>query len=265
MTAPNHYENFPVGSILLPRHLRRPIHAVYAFARTADDIADEGNATPAERQAQLAALTAELDRIAASQAPHTPLMQRLHREAIAPFALPLKPFYDLLSAFQQDTEKTRYQNFAELIDYARRSANPIGRIILQLSLAQSDGICTALQLINFWQDIALDWQKNRIYLPQDDLMKFQVREQDIAQGKITPQLRQLIAHQCSKTHKILHAGAPLGKALTGRIGFEIRMIILGGNRILEKIAANQYDVFQHRPTLDWKDWLHIVKRAWQKK
>lgn len=272
MTAPNHYENFPVGSILLPRRLRRPIHAVYAFARTADDIADEGNATPAERQAQLAALKAELDRIAECQAPQTPLMQRLHRQAIAPFALPLKPFYDLLSAFGQDTEKKRYQNFAELIDYARRSANPIGRIILQLNgttdpyhIAQSDGICTALQLINFWQDIVLDWQKNRVYLPQDDLMKFQVREQDIAQGKITPQLRQLIAHQCSKTHKILHAGAPLGKALTGRIGFEIRMIILGGNRILEKIAANQYDVFQHRPTLDWKDWLHIVKRAWQKK
>ena len=246
MTAPNHYENFPVGSILLPRRLRRPIHAVYAFARTADDVADEGNATPAERQAQLAALKAELDRIAECQAPQTPLMQRLHRQAIAPFALPLKPFYDLLSAFGQDTEKTRYQNFAELIDYARRSANPIGRIILQLNgttdpyhIAQSDGICTALQLINFWQDIA--------------------------QGKITPQLHQLIAHQCSKTHKILHAGAPLGKALTGRIGFEIRMIILGGNRILEKIAANQYDVFQHRPTLNWKDWLHIVKRAWQKK
>ena len=146
MTAPNHYENFPVGSILLPRRLRRPIHAVYAFARTADDIADEGNASPAERQAQLSALKAELDRIAANQTPHTPLMQRLHREAIAPFTLPLKPFYDLLSAFQQDTEKTRYQNFAELIDYARRSANPIGRIILHLNgttdpyhIAQSDG------------------------------------------------------------------------------------------------------------------------------
>jgi len=221
MTAPNHYENFPVGSILLPRRLRRPIHAVYAFARTADDIADEGNATPAERQAQLAALKAELDRIAKHQTPQTPLMQRLHRQAIAPFALPLKPFYDLLSAFRQDTEKTRYQNFAELIDYARRSANPIGRIILQLNgttdpyhLAQSDGICTALQLINFWQDIALDWQKNRVYLPQDDLMKFQVREQDIAQGKITPQLHQLIAHQCSKTHKILHARAmKFGKSI----------------------------------------------------
>ena len=272
MSTSNHYENFPVGSILLPRRLRRPIHAVYAFARTADDIADEGNATPAERQAQLAALKAELDRIAANQPPQTALMQRLNREAIAPFQIPLKPFYDLLSAFQQDTEKTRYQNFAELIDYARRSANPVGRIVLHLNgttdpyhIAQSDGICTALQLINFWQDIALDWQKNRVYLPQEDLAKFQVSEQDIAQGKITPQLRRLIAHQCDKTQKILHAGAPLGKALTGRIGFEIRMIILGGNRILEKIAANQYDVFQHRPTLDWHDWLHILKRAWQKK
>ena len=272
MTIPNHYENFPVGSILLPRRLRRPIHAVYAFARTADDIADEGNATPAECQAQLAALKAELDRITECQAPQTPLMQRQPRHPNAPRAQPLNAMYSTVSASVLESYSTRYQNFAELIDYARRSANPIGRIILQLNgttdpyhLAQSDGICTALQLINFWQDIALDWQKNRVYLPQDDLMKFQVREQDIAQGKITPQLRQLIAHQCSKTHKILHAGAPLGKALTGRIGFEIRMIILGGNRILEKIAANQYDVFQHRPTLNWKDWLHIVKRAWQKK
>ena len=272
MTAPNHYENFPVGSILLPRRLRRPIHAVYAFARTADDIADEGNATPAERQAQLAALKAELDRIAKHQTPQTPLMQRLHRQAIAPFALPLKPFYDLLSAFQQDTEKTRYQNFAELIDYARRSANPIGRIILPLNgttdpyhLAQSDGICTALQLVNFWQDVAADWQKGRIYLPQDDMEKYGVAEADIARGEMTPQMRRLIAAECERAKNILYAGAPLGKTLKGRLGMEVRMIVLGGARILEKIAQNGYDVFRKRPVLEWRDWLLIVKRAWQKK
>lgn len=147
MSAPNHYENFPVGSIVLPRRLRRPIHAVYAFARYADDLADEGDASPEQRQSSLQFLVQELDKMGVGQMPETDLMQRLQREAIVPFALPLQPFYDLLSAFKQDTHKTRYQNFGELVDYARRSANPVGRIILHLygqtdekSLAQSDGI-----------------------------------------------------------------------------------------------------------------------------
>ena len=157
MSAPNHYENFPVGSIVLPRRLRRPIHAVYAFARYADDLADEGDATPEERKSSLHFLARELDKIGAGQTPETALMQRLQAEAVAPFSLPLQPFYDLLSAFEQDTHKTRYQHFGELVDYARRSANPVGRIILHLygqtdpqSVGQSDGICTALQLINFY-------------------------------------------------------------------------------------------------------------------
>ena len=161
MNAPNHYENFPVGSIVLPRRLRRPIHAVYAFARYADDLADEGDATPEERKSSLHFLACELDKIGAGQTPETVLMQRLQAEAVAPFSLPLQPFYDLLSAFEQDTHKTRYQHFGELVDYSRRSANPVGRIILHLygqtdpqSVGQSDGICTALQLINFWQDVA---------------------------------------------------------------------------------------------------------------
>ena len=148
-----HYENFPVGSWALPRRLRRPVHAVYAFARHADDLADEGDAPAAERLAALNALKEELDRMAAGQEPQTALMRRLHDEAVAPFALPLQPFYDLLSAFMQDVEKTRYQNFAELADYCRRSANPVGRIMLHLygesdsrSVAQSDGICTARRL-----------------------------------------------------------------------------------------------------------------------
>ena len=161
-----HYENFPVGSLVLPRRLRRPVHAIYAFARTADDIADEGDLPNEERLRQLDSLRAELDRLAAGQTPHSELMQRLEREAVRPFNLPLEPFYHLLSAFSQDVVKTRYQHFGELVDYARLSANPIGRLLLHLyghtdplSLAQSDGICTALQLINFWQDVAVDWQK----------------------------------------------------------------------------------------------------------
>ena len=158
-----HYENFPVGSILLPRRLRKPIHAVYAFARTADDIADEGETADAERLRGLDDLQKELDRIYTGEIPQTALMKRLQNEAIKPFAMPPEPFYDLLSAFRQDVVKKRYQNFGELVDYCRRSANPVGRMMLHLygendpvSIAHSDGICTALQLINFWQDVALD-------------------------------------------------------------------------------------------------------------
>ena len=272
MHTHKHYENFPIGSLLLPRRLRRPIHAVYAFARTADDIADEGDDVPEQRRSRLAAMQAELDRIRAGETPHTELMQRLAEHAVKPFALPVQPFDDLLSAFMQDTEQTRYRNFADLVDYARRSANPVGRIILHLNgtndpraIAQSDGICTALQLVNFWQDIAADWQKGRIYLPQDDMEKYGVAEADIARGEMTPQMRRLIAAECERAKNILYAGAPLGKTLKGRLGMEVRMIVLGGARILEKIAQNGYDVFRKRPVLEWRDWLLIVKRAWQKK
>ena len=158
------------------------------------------------------------------------------------------------------------------MDYARRSANPVGRIILHLNgtndpraIAQSDGICTALQLVNFWQDIPADWQKGRIYLPQDDMEKYGVAEADIARGEMTPQMRRLIAAECERAKNILYAGAPLGKTLKGRLGMEVRMIVLGGARILEKIAQNGYDVFRKRLVLEWRDWLLIVKRAWQKK
>lgn len=264
----DHYENFPVGSIAMPRHLRQATHAIYAFARTADDIADEGNATAQQRLHDLDALKQELDRISLHQTPQTHLMQRLLQQAITPHQLPLQPFYDLLDAFSQDVIKTRYANFAELIDYARRSANPIGRLMLHLygvddpkSLAQSDGICTALQLINFWQDVAIDWQKNRVYLPQDDLHKFQVTEQQIANGRADFAFQRLMAYQCDKAFKMLQAGSPLGRTLKGRLGLELRMIILGGQCILQKLDACQYDVFQQRPTLQWKDWLKIASKA----
>ncbi|QEY26459.1 squalene synthase HpnC [Neisseria zalophi] len=268
----NHYENFPVGSLVLPRRLRKPIHAVYAFARTADDIADEGEASNSERLQQLDALSAQLDAIARGETPQTAMMQHLQTRAIQPFNLPLQPFYDLLSAFKQDVEKKRYQNFGELVDYCRRSANPVGRIMLHLygehdplSIAQSDGICTALQLINFWQDVAVDWEKNRVYLPQDDLVKFGVTEAQIAAGKADFAFQRLMAYQCERAHKMLKAGSPLGKTLKGRIGFELRMIMLGGQQILNKLSNNQYNVFENRPKLEAKDWWVIVKRAVLKK
>src|SRR5574343_1457192 len=182
----DHYENFPVASLLVPSGLRRPIEAIYRFARSADDIADEGDASAAERLAGLAASRAELDCIEAGTPARTPLFADLAR-VIAAHALPVQLFRDLLDAFAQDVVKKRYADYPELLDYCRRSANPVGRLVLHLfgrigaaQLEQSDGICTALQLINFWQDVAIDWQKGRVYLPQDDLARFRISETQIA-------------------------------------------------------------------------------------
>ena len=268
----NHYENFPVGSLILPRRLRKPIHAIYAYARTADDIADEGDADDAARLQGLAELRAGLDAIAGGGEVADPMMQRLKQQAIAPFQMPMQPFYDLLSAFEQDVVKKRYQTFGELVDYSRRSANPVGRMLLHLygehdsrSLAQSDGICTALQLINFWQDVAVDWQKGRVYLPQDDMEKFGVSEAQLAEGRADMAFQRLLAYQCERTHKMLKAGSPLGKTLPGRIGFELRMIVVGGQLILQKLDGVHYDVFRQRPVLGKKDWWLMVKRAFQQK
>lgn len=264
----NHYENFPVGSLALPRHLRKPIHAIYTFARTADDIADEGNASQEQRLYQLSLIKQDIDAISQDQAPQTPLIQNLLNEAITPHQLPLQPFYDLLDAFSQDVIKKRYANFGELIDYARRSANPIGRLMLHLygttderSIAQSDGICTALQLINFWQDVAIDWQKNRVYLPQDDLQKFGVTEQQIANATHNHAFQKLMSHECERTFKILRAGSPLGRTLSGRLGLEVRMIVLGGQTILQKLDNCQYNIFQNRPQLNWQDWIKIIYKS----
>ena len=262
-----HYENFPVGSILLPRRMRRAVHAIYHFARYADDIADEGDAQPAERLAALQALRDELGRIEAGQAPQTALMQRL-AAVIGEYRLPLAPFYDLLSAFSQDVEKTRYQNFAELVDYCRRSANPVGRLMLHLygehdpkSVAMSDGICTALQLINFWQDVAVDWSKGRVYIPQDDLARFRISEAQIAARDAGGVWPMLMDKEVKRALAMLEAGSPLGLKLKGRLGLELRLIILGGERILKKIHDARGDVLTQRPVLVWKDWLYMVWKA----
>ena len=256
-----------MGSVLVPRRLRKPIHAIYAFARTADDYADEGGADNATRLAQLQALSNELVLIEQGKRPVTALMQRLQDEAIAPFALPTSLFEDLLSAFRQDVVQKRYQEFAGLVDYSRRSANPVGRLLLCLygvsdekSLAQSDGICTALQLINFWQDVAVDWHKDRVYLPLQDMAKFGVSEDDIAAQRLTLEFKRLMAYECEKAFKMLQAGSGLVHQLPGRLGWELRLIVLGGQRILQKLDEVGYDVFQHRPELGRKDWWWMLKQ-----
>lgn len=263
----DHYENFPVASLLVPARLRRPIESIYRFARSADDIADEGDATPEERLAGLAAYQAELDRIENGMPPQTPLFVALAAE-IRQHRLPIQLFRDLLDAFAQDVVKKRYADFPELLDYCRRSANPVGRLVLHLvgrtapeQLEQSDCICTALQLINFWQDVAVDWQKERIYLPLVDLPRFRISEADIAAGRWSANWAALMDFQIDRSRSLMKQGAPLVHALPGRLGWEIHLTIQGGLRILERLRRVRGDVFQQRPTLGKWDWLVMAGRS----
>lgn len=265
--AVQHYENFPVASILLPRHLRRPVRIIYAFARQADDFADEGYDDPEVRLNKLQAFQTELDRIERGETSAIPLFRDL-ADVIQEHQLPLGYFRDLLDAFSQDVRKTRYANFGEVMDYCRRSANPIGRLLLHLyrqtdarQLALSDGICSALQLINFLQDIAIDFQKGRIYLPQDELAKYGISEQQLARGDSSGLWWPFMQFQIERARKLLQAGAPLGKQLPGRIGLELRLIVMGGERILSKLHTAKGDMFHARPVLKPTDWLYMIYRA----
>ncbi len=271
-----HYENFPVASLLLPARLREPVEAIYAFARSADDVADEGDAPAIARLARLHDYQIALEACAHGQPVHdaglAPLFARLGR-AIAAHGLPLQPLRDLLDAFMQDVGKTRYASIDELRDYCRRSADPVGRLMLHLygaatakNLRRSDAICTALQLINFWQDVGVDWNKRRIYLPQDDMARFGVDEARLdalvrGETAIDDDWRALLAFEVQRARAMMLAGAPLARALPGRVGWELRLVVLGGLRILERIEAVGYDVFRHRPTLGRSDWLRLGWRA----
>ncbi|TJZ75665.1 squalene synthase HpnC [Chitiniphilus eburneus] len=267
----SHYENFPVASLLMPRRYRKPVAAVYHFARHADDLADEGDAPPEVRLAALAECHAELARIEHGEVPQTVRYQVL-AQAVRDFGIPVSLCHDLLSAFEQDVVKTRYADFGEVIQYCRRSANPVGRILLhcfgeadERHLAMSDGICSALQLINFWQDVAVDWRKDRVYLPQDDLARFRVTEAQIAEGRVDGNWRRLMAFQVDRTRRMLQAGAPLALALPGRIGLELRLTVLGGDAILTKLQHAGYDMFNQRPVLERADWPRLLWRALRKK
>ena len=263
----DHPENFPVASVLLPKRLRRPIEAIYRFARGADDIADEGDASDAERLRALKAYSAELDRIEQGQAPTDPTFDEL-ANIIVEWKLPLPLLRDLLEAFAQDVKKKRYANYTELLDYCRRSANPVGRLLLHLvgctsteNLLRSDNICTALQLINFWQDVAIDWQKDRVYLPQADLARFRIAEKHIAEQRWSAEWAALLDFQTDRARSMMLAGAPLVHALPGRMGWEIRFTVQGGLRILERIRRVRGDVFRRRPVLRPADWLLMGGRT----
>jgi len=276
-----HYENFPVASWLVPAGLRAPIEAIYGFARAADDVADEGDATEAERLAGLDGFLRALDQIEAGGRPEEPVFARL-ADAVRDFGLPITLLRDLIDAFRQDVGKKRYATYAELLDYSRRSANPIGRLVLHTGdrlffspaatvaagekkslspVEQSDAICSALQFINFWQDVALDWDKGRVYIPQEDLARFHVGEEQIAARRADERWRELMAFECERSRALLLSGAPLGARLPGRLGMEIRATIHGGATILDKIQAASGDVFRKRPVLRPLDWLAILAKT----
>ncbi len=259
-----HYENFPVASALLPERLRAPVEVIYRFARSADDFADEGDAPAAERLRRLDGFRNALRNLSS---PNTPLFADVAR-IVREHDLPLQLFHDLLDAFTQDVVKKRYADFAEVLDYCRRSANPIGRLLLILfgsnteqNRGWSDSICSALQLVNFWQDVELDFAKGRIYLPQDDMRTYGVSEEHIAARRCDQAWRGLIGFQIERSRQMLLAGAPLGHALPGRAGLEIRATLQGGLRILEKLEAARCDMFRARPVLHWFDWPLLLWRA----
>jgi squalene synthase HpnC len=268
LTMPvEHYENFPVASILLPKKLRPAVEAIYAFARSADDLADEGEAAIPQRLAALNAYENALNQIEQGQTSSDPMFARL-QQVIAQYQLPMQPFYDLLSAFKQDVVTTRYADFALLLDYCRRSANPVGCLMLNLyratdtrNMRDSDAICSALQLINFWQDVAIDWQKQRIYLPLDTLAQFQVSEQHIEEQINDAAWQAMLGYEVQRARALMLSGSNLPLRLPGRIGWELRLVVQGGLRILERIERVNYDVFRHRPKLGWRDWLVIGWRA----
>lgn len=261
-----HYENFPVASVLVPKRYRRAVVAIYRFARAADDIADEGDAPPAARHAGLARFVHGVDAIGRGEMRTDPPFAEV-AQAVQTHRLPLGLFRDLLSAFAQDVDVTRYPAFADVLDYCRRSANPVGRLLLALyriddprALAESDAICTALQLANFWQDVAIDWRKGRMYLPLEDLARFDVPLSHVALGISDARWTRLMAFETARTRALFETGRPLIRRLPWRLGLELAAVVAGGTRILERIDAVGGDVFTRRPVLRKRDWALLAAR-----
>ena len=280
MQGVDHYENFPVASWLCPARLRPTVAALYHYARSADDIADEGDASPDQRLAELAAYRTELERALAGQPPADPRWSGQFAaltRAIATHRLPAKPLHDLLDAFEQDVRytaaNTRYADTAALLDYCRRSADPVGRLLLHLygvhdepSLRQSDAICSALQLINFWQDLGLDLRRGRHYLPLDALARHGVDEAALLAADEPQQdaaARALLDELTQQARALMQAGAPLATRLPGRLGWELRLVVQGGLRVLDKIERLQHRTWRQRPKLGAADLPRLLWRAWR--
>ncbi|HEX5638134.1 MAG TPA: squalene synthase HpnC, partial [Gammaproteobacteria bacterium] len=265
-TAHKHYENFPVASLLLPRQSRKHVAALYCFARQADDLADEGDQPDGMRIQALNSMRAELHQCTQGKIPDQPMYRAL-ADTIQRYNLPLVLFDDLISAFNQDVMKHRYTDFDDLLDYCKRSANPVGRLMLHLhrqtdeqSMQQSDALCTALQLINFCQDLQQDYtEMKRIYIPLEDLASHHVTEQHFINAISDDAMHHLMQLQYLRASQFLTQGAKLGKRLHGRFGLEIKLIIAGGQRILHKLNK-QKNKFS-RPRLNTYDKLWMLKTA----
>lgn len=264
----DHYENFPVASVLCPPALRPPIVAIYHFARTADDIADEGDAPALERLAALADYRAALRRLYddGSVSPRWPGVFGPLEAALRSHGLPQAPLLALLDAFEQDVHNPVYADRSALLDYCRRSADPVGRLLLHLygvqdaaALRQSDAVCSALQLINFWQDLSVDLPRGRCYVPEADRQAHGVPR--LEAGGDTPQTRALVRSLCDWAGALMREGAPLVHRLPGRAGWELRLVVQGGLRILEKIAAMDHATLSRRPALGAADLPRLLWRA----
>ena len=260
--AADHYENFPVASRLLPASMRPHVAAIYAFARGADDIADEPGRSTAERLALLDAWQSHLHR-----SPQSPVFVAL-AETRSRFELPVQLFEDLLSAFKQDVTTTRYESWAEVMDYCRRSANPIGRLVLRIAGHQrhdldrlSDSVCTGLQLVNFWQDLAIDWSRGRLYVPREAWQPAGAQLADLDRAHWSPAWQATLRELASRTRRLFAEGRPVCDAVKGRLRYELRATLLGGIRMLDQLEAADFDVFRRRPTLRVSDAMVIGWRA----
>ncbi|HEX4947296.1 MAG TPA: squalene synthase HpnC [Blastocatellia bacterium] len=267
--ARTHYENFPVGSLLIPKDLRKHVYSIYAFARTADDFADEGYGTATTRDERLHLLDEwefQLESCYRGIASH-PIFIAL-AETVRALQLPIELFRDLLSAFRQDVVQARYGDFEAVLDYCRRSANPIGRLILLLFGYRdehlhhlSDYICTALQLANFWQDVAVDLEKDRVYLPAEDLWRFDYGEEELFAREYNERYAALLKFQVDRTWQLFGYGKPLPKLVRGRLSWELSLTWHGGTRILELIERNGYDTLSKRPKITKWDKIVLLTRA----
>ncbi|MCD6733350.1 MAG: squalene synthase HpnC [Burkholderiaceae bacterium] len=269
LSSVDHYENFPVGSLLVPARLRPAVAAIYRFARHADDLADEGDASPAER---LAALDA-LDRALRGEADDPPVLAEL-RPHLQAHALPVEPLHALLSAFAQDVGTVRHPGWGSVTDYCSRSANPVGELMLRLFGAwnaftriPSDEICTALQVLNFLQDLAPDWRRDRLYLPLDELHDAGLSEEDIARsvdaGRASHALADFLAGQLRRARALLESGAVLSQRVPWRLSLELRGIVAGGLRVADRLRAAGHDPIAHRPSLGWRDAPALARLWWQ--
>ena len=265
--ARRHYENFPVASLMLPAHTRPHIAAIYAFARTADDFADVPGIPDDERLRRLDDWLQRL-RMDASRIPTDDHVFRAVHNTITACRLPVSLFEDLVSAFRQDVIKKRYTDWEDVLDYCRRSANPVGRLVLRVAGyddprldAASDAVCSALQLTNFWQDLERDWEIGRLYVPADERARAGAKESDLDARRLTPEWRTALAAATERTRELFAAGRPVCDGVKGRLRWELRLTWLGGSRILDKLERLGFDVFRRRPTLGPGDAVPLVWQA----